>query len=147
MDRARSALLALAATLLLPPAATAAATLRLSVPADRACPQPAVIDLGAPPGGSSDVSEMNDHGWIVGTTIDAAGVRRATIWRGSSLQLLDVPRADGEFSTAADVNDRGWVVGGSGTSGWPGAQRAWIWRGEKAQLLPGLPGGGGTTAR
>ena len=130
--------LAVAALCTLAPAGTAAA---------RECPRPAVIDLGAPAGGNSDVGEMNDRGWVVGTVTDAAGVRGAALWRGRSLQVLDVPRADGENSIAADVNDRGWVVGSSGTSGWPADRQAWIWHGGQARPLPGLPGGAGTAAR
>lgn len=146
MNSGRFVLVALAAALV-PPADATAATRSLGAPAARECPRPAVTDLGAPPGGTSDVAEMNDHGWLVGTMTSVEHGRRATIWRGGSSRLLEVPRADGEFSAAADVNNHGWVVGSSGTSGWPGDQRAWIWHGGAARLLPRLPGGGGTAAR
>ncbi len=89
------------------------------------------------PGGvgavASSPQAVNECGDVVGWTQDAAGVKRATVWRQGKQVVLDVPGP----AEALAINDRGDIVGYSSASG---QQRAFLWRNGQAVDLGTLGG-------
>src|SRR5262249_25795380 len=82
----------------------------------------AVTDLG--PGSASKVSNPDASGTflVVGSTPDAGGNNRATVWSVSTDGTVDDVFTYGFFdSLAIDVNDHGMVVGNSQNGAFNGA--------------------------
>ncbi|GAA0247338.1 hypothetical protein GCM10010492_53730 [Saccharothrix mutabilis subsp. mutabilis] len=89
------------------------------------------------PGGEGRVADnrraVNERGDVAGWTKDAAGVRRATVWRGGQQVVIPVAGP----AEALAVNDNGDVVGRSTASG---ADRAFLWRNGRVIDLGTLGG-------
>jgi probable HAF family extracellular repeat protein len=69
-----------------------------------------VTDLGTLGGTESLAQDINDRGWIVGWSRDAAGLRRAFVHRGAGLENIGAGFGTLE-STARGINRWGSVVG------------------------------------
>ncbi|GAA3453446.1 hypothetical protein [Dactylosporangium matsuzakiense] len=96
-----------------------------------------VIDLGAPGGGNSYATAINDAGVVVGHS-DGLGATRWFNGRATALGTLG-----GGYTIATAVNNRGEIVGFSEVPG--GMQHAFLWRAGIMSDL-GAPSGGYTRA-
>jgi len=86
-----------------------------------------IRDLGAlstGPQSTSQATDVNDQGLIVGDSITANGERHAVVWAGRDAR--DLGTLGGTYSTATGVNDLGDVVGVSTTG--DGKYHAFLWR-------------------
>ncbi|MEV0675541.1 hypothetical protein AB0I60_03365 [Actinosynnema sp. NPDC050436] len=82
---------------------------------------------------ASSPQAVNECGDIVGWTQDAAGVRKATVWRAGRQVVLNVPGP----AEALAINDAGDIVGFSSATG---QQRAFLWRNGRVTDLGTLGG-------
>jgi len=101
-----------------------------------------IIDLGVLPGGlTSQASDINSDGLVVGSATLGNGDRRAFFWSGGG-ELECIEPIQWNNSHAAAVNSVGQVVGCIFKSpSMPGAgeKRAFIWSRERGmELIPGL---------
>ncbi|WEF33033.1 hypothetical protein [Pseudoduganella chitinolytica] len=72
-------------------------------------------DLGTLGGRTSYATDVNASGTVVGAAQNAAGHRRAFVWRADT-GLTELPTLGGKAGVATAVNDRGVVVGASTTA-------------------------------
>ena len=102
-----------------------------------------ITDLGTLPGGDfSDAAAVNDAGFAVGETTNAAFDFRAFLQPpGGRQQDLGTLDPSGGDARAIDVNNRGQVVGQSDAAG--GAIRAFLWENGTMRDLGALTGGSG----
>jgi probable HAF family extracellular repeat protein len=99
-----------------------------------------IVDLGTlPGGGTSEASDVNNRGDIVGSAVAASGERHAFLWTGGTMFDLGTLPGD-DFSEAFAINDRGQVVGRSANIG-ASTERAFIWEDGVMREL-GIPSGG-----
>ena len=72
-------------------------------------PGTAVKYLRPQAGTEPEVTGVNDHDRVIGTTHYENGTYRAFVWQGGRYRLLPVPK--GANSTAVAVNNRGQIIG------------------------------------
>jgi len=102
-----------------------------------AAPSYSYRNLGTLGGGLSSAAAINAAGQIVGTSANAAGIDRATLWSANG--IVDLGTTGGIYSRANAINSQNEVVGSSAVGG--GDQlRAASWSGNQATALPGLGG-------
>jgi len=83
-----------------------------------------MIDLGAPDGGSSFATALNDHDAVVGGMVDAAGTPSAFFYKGGKMHDLAslVDNAAGwTFVQATAINAKGQIAGNGLLNGVPHA--------------------------
>ena len=117
----------------------AAALVTLTAPPGVAAPAaPQIHDLGTLPGGSfSEANDINNRGWVVGTSGQASGegLGHGFLWRSG--RMLDLGTLGGQESRANAINNRGWVVGAASTAL---ATHAFLWRSGRMLDLGTLGG-------
>lgn len=102
-----------------------------------AAPSYSYQNLGTLGGGLSSAAAINGAGQIVGTSANAAGVDRATLWNANG--IVDLGTTGGVHSRAQAINSQNEIVGSS--AGVDTDQfRAASWSGSQATALPGLGG-------
>lgn len=84
-----------------------------------------VTDLGTLGGASSMAYAINNRNQIAGSSFDAGGRLRATLWQNGL--ITDLGTLGGDNSYALAINDRGQIVGISATAG--GRGHAFFWDG------------------
>ncbi|MCC7292320.1 MAG: hypothetical protein IT449_09695 [Phycisphaerales bacterium] len=96
------------------------------------------IDLGTLGGQTSNASDLNAMGWIVGTAQSAEETYHAVLWVNG--RISDLGNLGGSNAFAEGVNDAGQIVGQSGTS--EGNVAAFFWEvGVMTPIpVPGNPG-------
>src|SRR5207247_8086768 len=99
-----------------------------------------MTDLGTLGGGFSTAQDVNDAGWVVGTSATTFGLSHAVMWEAGTMIDLGVLPGDSS-SVAQGINDQGQVVGySSGDNG----TNASLWHDGRMSDL-GVPGGGWLT--
>jgi probable HAF family extracellular repeat protein len=96
-----------------------------------------VTDLGTL-GSSSNATDVNNMGQVVGSSLLLDGQRRAFLWEKGT--MTDIGTLGGNYSSANAINDRGQIIGGSSTTSVPGLaySHAFLWeRGEMTDLGTG----------
>ncbi|HKT00810.1 MAG TPA: hypothetical protein VJT31_14870 [Rugosimonospora sp.] len=88
--------------------------------------------------GVSNVTDINDHGQLVGSTNFPTGYHGYLMENQQITDLGALP--GGVYSEAHAINNRGWIVGDSDSAGHPGARGAYLWRNGTMRELPGLDG-------
>jgi probable HAF family extracellular repeat protein len=89
-------------------------------------------DLGTLGGLTSDATDINNLGQVVGVSINAAGETHAFLWEHG--RMRDLGTLGGSFSVAQGINDQGQVVGTS-TTATGLAQHAFLWAGGRMRDL------------
>lgn len=95
------------------------------------------VDLGNLGGDMLAPNAINGLGDVAGTSLNAAGERRAFLWSNGVMQ--DLGTVGGSSSEATGINDRGDVVGFSVSAA--GESHVFLWTGSMRDLGPG----GGTS--
>ncbi|MCU7729402.1 hypothetical protein ODJ79_37280 [Actinoplanes sp. KI2] len=107
-------------------------------------PGTAVKYLRPPAGTNPEVTGLNDHDQVIGTTYYQNGTHRAFTWQGRHYRLLPVPK--GANSTAVAINNRGQIIG-TIVSHHGTTERAVLWQGTRTIRMTQLGTLGGTSSR
>jgi probable HAF family extracellular repeat protein len=107
----------------------------------QALPSYSITDLGAPPGASSVVTGINNHGQVVGTS-NFASDSHASIFGAGTITDLGTPTGSGPIASSYGngINDAGQVVGYSTVSRNDPTTRGFVYEGGTMRDIGTLGG-------